>query len=155
MEVWKAVEGFPNYEVSNQGRVRRLYKTQPPKILKPCFCQGDYYQVGLRKDSKRNSTLIHRLVAKAFLPLVKDKIEINHINHIRTDNRVENLEWVDRSENMIKAKDKSEHRNIQITKYGNYNVVIWRQQKKIYDKTYKTLEEAVNARNEFLKIISE
>lgn len=93
MEEWKDVVGYEGlYEVSNLGRVRNK---QTGKVLKPKLGKRwGYYTINLCKDKKRSTKTIHRLVALAWIPRVDgDKDQINHINEIKTDNRVENLEW--------------------------------------------------------------
>ena len=99
-EVWKTITDFPNYQVSNMGRVKSLnkYHGSNERILKPIKNKYGYLQVHLKHN---NSTLIHRLVANAFIP--NDnlfKTEINHKSEDKTDNRVENLEWCDRQYNV-------------------------------------------------------
>lgn len=105
-EIWKNIEGYENlYQVSSKGRVKSLERidnnNHPVKerILK-CHKQNNgYLMVYLSKNGKRKHHLIHRLVAQAFIPNHKNKSEVDHINTDRTDNRVENLRWVTRSEN--------------------------------------------------------
>ena len=88
--------------VSNMGRVKSLgnNKTRKEKILKNIKGKDGYLSVGLYKDGKIKMYLVHRLVAQAFIPNSNNKPFIDHINTIRTDNRVENLRWVTSKENM-------------------------------------------------------
>lgn len=97
-EVWKPVVGYEGlYEVSNLGRVRSLrYK----KIKKLSLTKYGYYIVGFCINYKNNVHLVHRLVAEAFLPNPNNLPEVDYINTDRTDNRLENLRWVTRKENM-------------------------------------------------------
>ncbi len=100
MDIWKDVIGFENYyQVSNLGHV---YSLRTKKILKNGFSRG-YPKVNLSIDSKKTMFEIHRLVAIAFIPNTENKRYVNHINGIKTDNRLENLEWVTASENNIHA----------------------------------------------------
>lgn len=104
-EIWKPIaECNGEYHVSNHGRVKSL-KFGKERILKPSFCKRGYLQVGIVWQNKQKTTKIHKLVAKAFIQNPQNKLEINHKNGIKTDNNVENLEWVTRSENIQHAWD--------------------------------------------------
>ena len=94
-EIWKTIEDYPNYMVSNMGRVKSLGndKTRKEKILKSCKCRGGYVMVNLYKDGKKKYLTIHRLVASAFLNNPDNLPQINHIDEDKTNNRVENLEY--------------------------------------------------------------
>ena len=98
MEVWKKVVENDKYEVSNLGNVKSLHRGI---ILKQSTLTAGYKQVSLSKDGKVVSRLVHRLVAQAFLPNPEDKPEVNHINGVKTDNNINNLEWSTRSENQL------------------------------------------------------
>ena len=113
-EIWKEILGFEGlYEVSNTGLVKRLQKTiyqinngtmckvfYKEKIRKQVIDQYGYLTVGLHKNKSVKNCLVHRLVALAFLPNPENKPTVNHKNGIKTDNRVENLEWNTHSENV-------------------------------------------------------
>lgn len=126
MEIWKDIEGYPNYQVSNMGRVKSLNynRTGKEKILKPSKCR--YVMVGLNKDGKSKHFSVHRLVASAFIPNPNNLPYINHINEIKTDNRVENLEWCTAKYNanygttQIRRAEKKKIRILQFTKDGEF-----------------------------------
>lgn len=101
-EIWRNVEGYENYQVSNLGNVKSLnYRnTGTEQILKPRDDTHGYLIVALFKKGKGKNFKIHRLVAKAFLANPENFGDVNHKNEIKTDNRVENLEWCTRQYNL-------------------------------------------------------
>lgn len=104
MEEWKTINNFPEYEVSSLGRVKSL-KWNKERILKPYMTKDGYGLVDLR-NNRRLTQYIHRFVAEAFIPRVEGKNYVDHINHITTDNRVENLRWVTNSENCLNKRSR-------------------------------------------------
>lgn len=99
METWKKIKGFENYEISSLGRVKSNQKNKE-KILKFRITKTGYYRVMLQQDCNKKELLVHRLVAFAFLEIQKNKPEVNHIDLDKSNNRLENLEWVSKSENI-------------------------------------------------------
>ncbi len=112
-EVWKDVEEYEGiYQISNLGRVKSLERTVkgyisltnlPERILKQNPDTRGYLMVRLYKNGIAKTKKVHRLVAKSFIPNSKNLATINHINGIKHDNRVENLEWMTYKENSIHA----------------------------------------------------
>ena len=110
-EIWKDIKDYEGlYQISSLGRVHSLDRFVPRKtgttqrvhgrILKLTEDKDGYLQVGLYKNNKMKKMKVHRLVAKAFIPNPDRLPEINHINEIKDDNRVNNLEWCTRKENI-------------------------------------------------------
>lgn len=96
----KEIEDFPGYYVSDDGRVFSV-KDDVKKELRQNTQTNGYRQVGLHKDGEVSKRLVHRLVASAFIPNPENKSEVNHKNGVKSDNRVENLEWATRRENIL------------------------------------------------------
>ena len=122
------------YAITEDGRV---YSYRTSKYLKPGMANG-YYQVCLCKDGSKTTHKIHRLVAENLIPNPEGKREVNHINAIRTDNRVENLEWTTTAENNQK-KD-------MVAKMKSANAAAVAKYKRIYcielNTVYESLKEA-------------
>ena len=103
MEIWKDIEGYGGlYQVSNLGRVKSLNynRTKKEKILKPRSNKDGYLNVNLYKEGRMKTCLVHRLVAKAFIPNPDNKSQVNHRDEDKTNNCVDNLEWMTRRENI-------------------------------------------------------
>ena len=110
-EIWKDVIGYEGlYQVSNLGRVKSLDRfcidgrKRCGQIMKQVIRNGGYFSVGLRKGKGQKAYLVHRLVAEAFIPNTDNKPCVDHINTIRTDNRVCNLRWCTYKENCNNSK---------------------------------------------------
>lgn len=103
-EKWLPVVGWEDrYEVSSAGRVRRIVpggKYPAGHLLSPLYVRAGYVRVELNRDNKRTAYYIHRLVLSAFVRPRLDGEEALHDNGVRDDNRLENLRWGTRSENM-------------------------------------------------------
>lgn len=106
-EVWKDIKEYEGiYKISNLGNLQSRAKNKNWKLLKSNYGHYGYLTVGLYKNKKASNFRVNRLVAEAFLPNPKEKPVVNHINGIKWDNRVENLEWVTYSENGLHAYEK-------------------------------------------------
>lgn len=98
-QFWKDIPEYEGlYSISNLGNIWN-HKFQ--KNMKSRLCKRNgYLKIGLTKDSKQTTFLVHRLVAIAFIPNPENKREVNHINLNKIDNTVNNLEWVTPKENV-------------------------------------------------------
>lgn len=131
-EIWVDIKGYEGlYQVSNQGRVRSLDREvkrkgnniyiSKGKIKKNTIGKKGYLYTGLTdKNGNKKNIFTHRLVAQAFIPNPENKPEIDHINGIRNDNRVENLRWVTKEENMNNPLTKENQKTIN-KRSGNPN----------------------------------
>ena len=103
-EIWKPIEGYSEiYEVSNTGKVRNSISGRLLKPM-PCGFEESYHRVQLYRFGVREQFRIHRLVAIAFIPNPDNKPEVNHFDLDRTNNSVDNLEWMTGSENIIHSR---------------------------------------------------
>ena len=90
--MWKIYPNNNNYECSSEGEVRNV-KTK--RILKLKTRSDGYQQVNLYKDGIATSKRVHRMILETFCPIEdSESFDVNHINGIKTDNSIENLEWL-------------------------------------------------------------
>lgn len=95
-EYWRKIPGFDGWEASSHGRLRH-----GDKITEGILNSNGYRQKAITNNGYKNSYRIHRLVMLAFVG--HSKLEVNHKNGIKSDNRLSNLEYVTRSENQKHA----------------------------------------------------
>lgn len=108
-EIWKKIKDYPNYEISNLGRVKALkyYSNIHKKyydrelILKEKTNRFGYKFVSLSNKFGRKSKAIHRLVAENFIENKNNYKEVNHIDGNKNNNKVDNLEWCTRQYNVL------------------------------------------------------
>lgn len=129
------------YAVSVDGDVMN---TETGQVLRKEEINKGYYRVSLY----RKYILVHRLVGLCFLPRIEQgDIEIDHINGDRKDNRAENLRWVSRS---VNQRTKQSSTNMSYDKRDKIWVVRFTKDGKIlYQTSFKTLEDATEARDAF------
>jgi len=149
-EIYKDIDGFPHYEVSNLGNVRHKKRKQ---ILKPREDKGNgtyvRYNVWIADETKKQTNQkIHQLVAKAFIPNPDNLPDIDHIDRNTANNCVDNLRWTTRSENMINMSVRSDntsgHRGIFFCNTKQRWCIAYEfEKKKYHGGYYLTKEEAI------------
>lgn len=158
-EVWKDIKGYEGlYQVSNMGMVKSLWRTNQyckKRIdnIMHTFDNGNGYKyITLRKNGCSKNHYLHRLVAEAFIPNPSNKKEINHLDFDKTNNKVSNLEWADRSDNQIHYFD-GKFKSITGERYITYRKSTNKFRFVYKGKEYEnkdTLQEALELRKEVL-----
>lgn len=110
------IEGYPNYTISKMGVVvNKKYNRQ----IKLKTSHKGYSTVELWNDGKRKIFMVHRLVASAFIPNPENKPQVNHLDFNRSNNNIENLEWVTAKENV--------HHSIKSNRKGGFTKELWKE----------------------------
>ena len=110
-EIWKDIVGYEGlYQISNYGNIvsikNRWGKRGKPRNVSKHITKKGYERVALYKEKTQKHFMVHRLVMMAFNPMNGENLEINHKNYIRSDNRLENLEWLTHKDNVRYSKAK-------------------------------------------------
>ena len=148
-----AIEGYDNYVIFEDGVVINI-KTGIE--MKSRLNKTGYYRIALSNNKKQKYFRLHRLLALAFIPNPDNKETVDHINRVRSDNRLENLRWASKSD---QQRNKIGHSNTGFQfiskkinnncKQGfNYQFSIKRPELK-YHKSSIDLEKVIKFRNEF------
>lgn len=127
-EVWKDIEGYPRYRVSNKGNV---WSEKQNKLLKISVNNSGYAVTTLSNKGHSRSFRTHRLVAQAFIPNPDNLPEVNHIDEVKLNNCVENLEWCTREYN----------NNYRTANSKSRSNVGWRKKKPMVGTNVKTGEK--------------
>jgi len=147
-EIFKTIEGFSNYSVSNLGNVANQ---KTGRILTIRLNRGGYNIVDFSLNGKKYTKQVHRLVAKAFIENPCNKPCVDHIDNNRTNNNVNNLRWVTKSENSMNASLSSNNtsgiKGISFHKASNkWQAIIQLNGKNKHIGLYNTKEDAIEAR---------
>lgn len=105
-EKWKVIEDYPDYAISSHGRIKRITAargTSTGHILKPAKNSAGYPYTCLRNNGKPKGTFVHTLVLTAFDKPRPEGMTCNHKDGVKTNNHIDNLEWVTHKENMEHA----------------------------------------------------
>lgn len=94
IEEWKPIKDFPDYRISNKGRIQRVPNNKiKGGLLNPTKEKDGYLVVGLFRDKKNIQKRVHRLVAEVFIPNPNNYPCVNHKDENKTNNSIDNLEW--------------------------------------------------------------
>ena len=124
--MFKDIEEYKGlYQISDKGEILKIDRCKKPKLMKPYHSHKGYLEIKITIKGKQHKHKVHRLVAQAFIPNPLNKPQVNHINGIKTDNRVENLEWVSGEENYLHAviHGLTNRRNIKVALYYKNNEI--------------------------------
>jgi hypothetical protein len=159
-EIWRDVIGYEGlYQVSNLGRVKALSKLRKvkrkkceysflaPEIILSAACDKGYMKVALTKNKIRSTKKIHRLVASAFLGDNPD-LYVNHIDCNRSNNNLNNLEWVTHLENIRHARLNNRYPKLKMSDNHKKILKDKNAKKVICIKTNKIYNSIVDAANE-------
>ena len=153
-EIYKKIDGYENYEISNLGNVKN---TNTNRILKQYKNPDGYYIVVLSKNGITKSLTIHKLVGLHFIPNPDNLREIDHIDRNKTNNSISNLRWISKSNN---CRNKSKKQNTS-SKFmgvcfdkanGKYVAKIRINNKKKHIGCYATEEDAAKAWDDYIKL---
>ena len=155
-ELFIPVDGYPNYFVSNIGRVRS-FKNNKSRILKTWTDKRGYKLVSLCQNGRKKNKRIHQLVAQAFLGHVPDKtlrIVVDHIDNDITNNDVTNLQLITQRENTTKdRKNKTGYSSVCQDSKNSFSYRIRINGKKYVRCGFKTAKEAFLARQQCLQSV--
>ncbi len=147
-EIYKVIEGFENYSVSNLGNVKN---NKLRRIMKQGIGNNGYYRVGITNNNRCALIRVHRLVALAFIENVENKQNVDHIDNNITNNSVNNLRWVNQKENIqnssISKSNTSGSKGVSLHKGSNkWSAYIHIDGIKIHLGLFVDKQDAINAR---------
>lgn len=144
---WKYIPGTKNlYAASRDGRILNIYRQ---KLVSQVYGRGNYLQFTIHDNGVRTHMSVHRAIALTFIPNLNNLPTVNHKNNIRTDNRVENLEWCSMKYNNVyndRAKKAGES--------NSFTLFIYRMMKrdKLNFKTPFNIDDGINFDKEFCTV---
>jgi len=147
-------EGLYSLDLNNNEVYGHKHKKYKQKRLR----YKGYYEIKLCKNSKKKIFKLHRLIYEVYYGTIPDKMQVDHIDNNKQNNNIENLRLVTNQQNQWNRKTSKTnlstgHKCITKTKWNTYKVVISKNKKTVYRKTFKTLEEAILNRDIKLKEI--
>lgn len=160
-EIWKDIPRYPGYQASNLGRIRTFNKVTftkrhgerhwqnrilkfKPSISTKKIKKGPGYRVSLWKNGKSKDFLVARLIATTFLEdFIETEMTVNHKNGDRLDNRVENLEWLSRSENIRYGFENGQ--------YKQYRTILYNENEKIEFRSQSLASSFLGRKNGYIR----
>tara|TARA_R110000772_G_scaffold249822_1_gene364393 strand:- start:44 stop:538 length:495 start_codon:yes stop_codon:yes gene_type:complete len=151
--MFKIIKEFPKYEINENGIVRNI---KTGRIMKTCIHTSNItsYQhkiLGLRKDKKRSTQKLHRLLAETFIPNPDNLPDVDHSDNNSLNNTLTNLRWSSKSENQrnrrVQKNNKLGIKNICYDKVKNRYKFKKTVKGKLIEKSFKTLDEAIECKD--------
>ena len=140
------------YAIEEDGRI---WNCKYKKYLSGYYGNDGYKRMCLRKNANKEYFLLHRLIALAYIPNPDNKPYIDHIDRVRNNNSINNLRWVTKMENnqnmSLYNTNTTGEKNISVDKRRNHFRVTIERNKTIYSKRFKTLQEAIECRDNYLE----
>lgn len=169
MEQWKQIQGYPKYMVSDYGRVKSFVH-KDEKILTPRIGKKHlksvrhlpYLYVALYNNGKPKGFLLHRLVAIHFIPNTYNLPQVNHIDNNVSNNKIDNLEWVTPSQNVLHSiinfgrkerrgvdNNKSKFKELEILEIRRIYPIVKSQRRiaKMFGVTQSAIKQIVNIKS--------
>jgi len=168
IEVWKDIEGFEGrYQVSTFGNVKSLARFRNGKngslvpiresLMTPKVTRHGYATVHLRADDVSAQPSVHRLVAKAFIQNPENKPTVNHIDGVKLNNHVSNLEWATQSEQAVHSSETGLQKNpgqkrfskeyiARVKQYYDENHISIYELSKLFNMSERTAGRCVNSK---------
>ncbi len=163
MEEFFPIPDYDGYFINKLGQILSKRKYKEGRIMKPIMEKNGYYIINLYKDKKHKTMSIHRLMGEIFIPNDNNLPYIDHIDRCKTNNSLSNLRWCSyelNNQNRTRPKDNKlghKHINLWIDKRNDnewYRFNITRNGK-THDKRFKTLEDAIKYKIEYLTDLGE
>lgn len=167
-ELWVPLKEYKGIKVSSLGRIKKAANKRRKERILTVFPKDrdGYYRCSVQKlDGTWTSQLVHRLVAKAFIPNAQNKEAVNHIDGNRTNNRVENLEWVTPKENVIHSFRFGKRKvckevpkntlltDFQISQIDNLRKIYTvNQLSKLFNITYQSLKNIIHKKKQYERL---
>lgn len=142
-EIWKNIKNFENYQVSNKGRIKNIRNNKIVNLH--TNSKNGYVYVMLSNKNKKKCARLHRLVAEEFIPNLKNKPVVNHIDGNKLNNQADNLEWCTQKENV-------NHAIIKLgVKYGHDKGFVYEGQRKKVKRSDGMIFNSIKEAKEYMK----